>query len=427
VIDSMRVALAGRRALRVAVAATVTVAVIYVLLVAGIVTLVSNRLTHEVDSRLVAQLARARARPITEMAASAAAGHDPDDAPVYFWRVTADEAVTPATASGPSLPAALLTARQAYPRTAQLSGGDFRVAELRLPDGSRLFAAESLAQAHHVRSLLTTAATLLAPFVLAAVFASALTIGWQASKPIELARRRQLEFTADASHELRTPLTVIEAEVGVALAADRSAAGYREALERVAGESHRLRRVVEDLLWLARFDCEPPRPKFELVDITTIARQCANRFEPILRSRDVRLCLDVTREDAAPVAAPPEWIDRLVGVLLDNAIRYAKRGGRVDVSINCTPGHVTLTVADDGPGIPADRRDRLFDRFHRLDETNGHGAGLGLAIADAVVRSTRGRWIVGDSPAGGAAMTVGWPTHRADSTRPDAPRRRSMP
>ena len=95
---------------------------------------------------------------------------------------------------------------------------------------------------------------LAAPVLLLAMFAGSLIIGLRALSPVEHSRRRQLEFTADASHELRTPLSVINAEIGIALSAPREAADYRAALLRIQGESGRLRRIVEDLLWLARFD-----------------------------------------------------------------------------------------------------------------------------------------------------------------------------
>ena len=113
------------------------------------------------------------------------------------------------------------------------------------------------------------------PILLVAVFLGTLLIGVKAASPVELARRRQLEFTADASHELRTPLSVIEAEVTLSLTGSRSDEDYRATLGRVNQESWRLRDIVEDLLWLARFDSEPLPPADEPVDVAAIATACA--------------------------------------------------------------------------------------------------------------------------------------------------------
>jgi hypothetical protein len=108
------------------------------------------------------------------------------------------------------------------------------------------------------------------------------------------------------------------------------------------------------------------------------------------------------------VTAPPEWLDRLVGVLLDNACKYSPEGGTVRVSVGDEGSRVRLTVDDSGPGIPPEARARAFDRFHRATD-QGSGAGLGLAIADAIVRATKGHWKIGSSPAGGSSMTILWP------------------
>ncbi|HEY5199633.1 MAG TPA: HAMP domain-containing sensor histidine kinase [Acidothermaceae bacterium] len=402
-----------RRALRVALAATIAVAICYFAIVAVIVLFVSKNLLHETSAHVDAQLSNAQRFTGSELSSRDSVLHDVDDPPVYLWQVNAANAVTAASADAPQLPAGIVTHLSALPRTASIDGRKFLFSSMKRQDGSQLIAAESLLQQSHVRSVLLTSALAVSPFLLAGVFVCAFIIGRAASKPLERARLRQLEFTADASHELRTPLTVVEAEVGLALATNRTAGGYRDALVRVSGETQRLRRIVEDMMWLARFDSHPPAPQAAIVDVTTVARQCADRFAPVVQSRNLDLTVSLTGLDLAHVAAAPEWVDRLIGVLLDNATRYANSPGRIVVTVACTASHVALTVADDGPGIPLAERARLFDRFHRIDETGSEGAGLGLAIADAIVCSTHGRWTVGDSELGGARMTVTWPRYRS--------------
>ena len=207
---------------------------------------------------------------------------------------------------------------------------------------------------------------------------------------------------------------MIRAEADVALGSPREAAEYREALARIQDESKRLRQLVDDMLWLARFDSRPPPPSDEPVDLVTLAQACADRF----RAVGPAISTD-TGAGTALISAPPEWIDRLAGVLMDNACRYAGAAGQVRIGVQAHGSRVSLIVEDSGPGIrPQDRR-RLFDRFHRATD-HGPGAGLGLAIGDSIVRLTGGRWQIGDSPLGGALMAVSW--RHSQPHRPAAPR-----
>ena len=234
------------------------------------------------------------------------------------------------------------------------------------------------------------------------MFFGCLAVGQRALAPVEQSRRRQLEFTADASHELRTPLSVIRAETDVALSTPRDAAGTGTPWSRIQGESVRLRHLVDDMLWLARFDSRPPPPRDEPVDLATLALACADRFRAVGPAITAE-----TPARPALISAPPEWIDQLAGVLMDNACRYAGSGGAVRIGVRANGSRISLTVEDGGPGIVEAERPLLFDRFHRATE-QGLGRGLGLAIGDSIVRSTGGRWHIGDSLLGGALMMLTW-------------------
>ncbi len=260
-----------------------------------------------------------------------------------------------------------------------------------------------------------------APILLAVVFGGAFLIGRNVAGPIERARRRQLEFTADASHELRTPLAVIEAETSLALANGHSGSDAAT-LRRVAAETRRMRTIVEDLLWLARFDSMPPEPAVEAVDLATAAELGVRRFVPVADRAGVHLDPWEGAGVTALIDAPAEWIDRLIGVVLDNACRYTPPGGRVSVSVARESGHARLTVRDTGRGIPVGQRSRIFERFHRATAESG-GAGLGLTIGNAIVAATHGRWQIDDVPGGGTSVGIVWPLSRSGFVGSDDPER----
>ena len=335
--------------------------------------------------------------------------------PLYSWLYGSDGTVAGATPGAPPMPDRL---EPANPVSVDTTGHHYRVASVPIVDVTTghkvgwLVVGRSVDDVYQATLSLGLIETALAIPLALLIFLGAVWIARRAVAPVEEARRRQLAFTADASHELRTPLTVIEAEASLALQKDRDAESYRQSIERIAGEGARLRRIVEDLLWLARFESEPSGPESGTVDVGEVATDSVTRFQHVADQRGIRLTGSVTAPQSPLVAAPPEWIDRLAGVLVDNACRYSPEGGSVEVSVVTGEGRVRLAVDDSGPGIqPADRA-QIFDRFHRANSVPG-GAGLGLAIGNAIVTATGGRWEVADSPAGGARMAVHWPLLRS--------------
>ncbi|HXX89247.1 MAG TPA: HAMP domain-containing sensor histidine kinase [Acidimicrobiales bacterium] len=397
--------------------------VVYVLFMIAFDAIDSSRLLAEVDSHLTDRLAAATHQGSDLLEPGGVdRDHDVDAAPVLLWRADAAGSSVALTDTTPALPA-VSWSKTGQATTARLGTTTFRLKAEPVGQGW-LVAGQSLAEEAHVQRVLLAAELIAGPFLLGALFLGTFVIGLKAAGPVEAARRRQLEFTADASHELRTPLSVIEAEVALSLSARRDAHEYREALERVRGESRRLRHIVEDMLWLARFDSEPTPPAPELVDLASVADTCVERFDAIAKARGLTLSVRRAGGDTW-ISAPGEWIERLAGVLADNACRYAGEAGHVVIVVGADAGRVMLAVDDSGPGIPAEDRPRLFDRFYRAT-AEGTGAGLGLAIADSIVRSTGGRWTVSDSPLGGAHMAVSW--HRAaPAATPRSPRELDAP
>jgi two-component system, OmpR family, sensor histidine kinase CiaH len=402
---------------RVALGATLLALALYLLACFVSDMVVVDRLNHEVDSRLSARLRQViptlpPGGPTRTLGSySPQFSGDFDDAPIVLWWVPAHAAqAVRLDTNAPGLPISAL--RVDKPTDVNVGGRAFRLTSTELADG-RLIAGTTANQVRTALSTLLVIEAILGPLALVILYGAASVIGRSAAAPVERARRRQLEFTADASHELRTPLSVIEAEVGLALNVKRSAPEYRRALEQIAGESKRLRHIVEDLLWLARLDSLPTAPPTGAVDIASVVNVCADRFRVIGDRRGITIT--VVEKRAAPpiVFAPAEWVDRLVSVLLDNACRYANDNGQVDVTVSVDGERVVLVIDDSGPGISQTDRERIFQRFHRASAEPG-GAGLGLSIADAVVQATGGDCTVTTAPIGGARIAVSWPRHRPE-------------
>ncbi len=398
-----------RRAVRIAAISMAVVGLLLVLLMTATDLLVARNLTAGVDDRLRDQLNRP-ASP-TALVPSEAIAEQGFSEPVLRWSVDPHGSVTATDAGTPALPATLVSL-SGY-TTATIAGTEFRVAAQTQSTGDRVIVAASMSSVTHAMSTLLVTELIVGPLLLLSVFAGSFAIGRRVGGPIEAMRQRHLDFTADASHELRTPLSVIQAETS--LLNEDSTGELRASLERISGETDRMRRIVEDLLWLARFDTEPAPPHSEPVDIAAVAAVATERFRAVAGRRSLTLHLSVPHDESVVVHAAPEWLDRLAGVLLDNACRYSRPGGEVLVEITSRGGHPRLAVRDSDPGVPAAERQRIFHRFHRgLQE--GEGAGLGLAIANAVVNSTDGRWEISNRLEGGAEFAVVWRRGRRASS-----------
>ena len=395
---------AGAR--RVALLATGIVAGVYLLIAIAVVLIVTHNLTASIDdvlSQALATYSLQRSGPRGPLGPPR--GGPQFGAPVLYWVWHPDGGyVERSSQVSQNLPVPITSIRS--PRTLTVAGTDLRVMGAEVGDDWAVVA-QSMDPVYQARANMIFAEVVIGPVLLGIVFLGALTIGSRVAAPIERARRRQMDFTANASHELRTPLSVIEAQTSLALDRERDGAWYRQAFLRVDQESKRMRRLVEDLLWLARMDATADSAQAEPVDVGVVAQQGVDRFAGVAEARLQRLSLQVSG-DSHVISATAEWLEHLVGVLLDNACKYAPEGGHVDVHVTADGDRVRLAVDDSGPGIPEQQRSRIFDRFQRANE-HAAGAGLGLAIADAVVRATNGRWEVGTSSAGGASMAISWP------------------
>lgn len=230
---------------------------------------------------------------------------------------------------------------------------------------------------------------------------------------------RQRRFLADAAHELRTPVAILRSEAEVALAGPADADSYRHSLERVAQEADALAGLVNDLLLMARGDAHAPPVERQRLYLDDLVNRSLSRLRthPMARGRELRR----GAFEAAPVTGDAELLERAVLVLLHNALVHAP-GSPVEVSTGSQADGEGrewswVTVRDWGPGVPADARERIFERFARLD-VNAPGTGLGLAIAKWISQLHGGRLTLSDAPGGGAAFTLECPA--ADGTGGEA-------
>ncbi|MDX6624810.1 MAG: two-component system, OmpR family, sensor kinase [Solirubrobacterales bacterium] len=219
----------------------------------------------------------------------------------------------------------------------------------------------------------------------------------------EASMQRQREFVADASHELRTPLTSVLANLELLQDSLRDAGQQeeREVVDSALRSSKRMNRLVGDLLLLARADAGR-LGGHQRCDLAEIAGEAAAEAAPLLGQRE----LAIDNDRPLLVEGNPDQLHRLVLNLLDNAAHHTPPDSRVELSLRSENGEAIVEVADDGAGIPAERREQIFERFVRgtgpSDTQAGAGTGLGLAIVAAVADSHGGSVELTESKSGGA-------------------------
>ena len=210
----------------------------------------------------------------------------------------------------------------------------------------------------------------------------------------------QRRFVADASHELRTPLTTIQGNAGLlARGPAVSDEVQRAAAADIGAETARMTRLVDRMLTLAQADSGM---SLELgpIELGAIVTEVCRQARMVHHDRELKCAaVDVT------VAGDEDAVRQLMWILLDNALRYSR--SHVSIELWIEGEWARLAVADDGPGIPPDERERVFERFYRADRARtGHGSGLGLSIARWIVEQHRGRILAGESAGGGGAIYV---------------------
>jgi two-component system, OmpR family, sensor kinase len=229
----------------------------------------------------------------------------------------------------------------------------------------------------------------------------------QARSETEATLSRQREFVADASHELRTPLTSVLANLE--LLEEVLDGEQREAAASALRSSRRMRRLVADLLLLARADAGRIA-RHEPVDVASVVTEAAGELEPVSDGHDIT----VSAPSGARISGARDELHRLALNLLENALRHTDPGTAVEASVERINGQVVFSVEDDGPGIPPELHDKVFERFFRGAGDRSGSSGLGLSIVRSVAESHHGNVTLEDPLDGrGARFVVRFPAETA--------------
>src|SRR5437879_2224751 len=222
----------------------------------------------------------------------------------------------------------------------------------------------------------------------------------QLRREYELARLRT-DFVSGVSHELRTPLAQIRMfGETLLLGRVRSEAERRRSLEIIDQEARRLTHLVENLLHFSRSERRLARLSPALAPLAPLVSEAAEGFAPLAAARGVTLCTELTDGVVAPVDA--DALRQMLLNLLDNAVKYGPSGQTVTLGLTVADGRARVSVDDEGPGVPAAERERIWDRFWRLERDRGSavaGTGIGLSVVRELVALHGGRTWVEDAPA----------------------------
>jgi signal transduction histidine kinase len=233
---------------------------------------------------------------------------------------------------------------------------------------------------------------------------------------IERSVRHIRQFTADASHELRSPLTLIRTAAEYALRRERSREELTEAMVRIQRESERSTHLINDLLLLTRADANVDLAPKEPVCLASTIHDVMERIAPLAVAQQIGMRSDGVDANVIVVGGP-QLLERLVYILLDNALKYTAAGGEVSVKLASRNREAILTVSDTGIGIGASDLPHIFDRFWRADKVRSRqegGIGLGLSIAQKIAEQSGGQIAVESEVGAGTRFVVTLPLVAAD-------------
>ena len=270
-----------------------------------------------------------------------------------------------------------------------------------------------IAFADRTRELDTLAKLLITSFIalavgLSAFLAISLYLSRWALRPVEEAWEQQRQFVADASHELKTPLTVILANMGILLSHQSDTIRQQSKwLENTQTEAVRMKKLVDDLLFLAKSDSVSAPVTFKNLDLSDLVWSSVLPFESIAFEQGITVDSDIA--PGLTVLGDEGQLRQVMAILLDNACKYAGKGGKVYVQLGEQQDRLRLKVTNTGEVIPPDKLKHVFERFYRADAARVRqqgGYGLGLSIAQSIVTAHKGSIIAQSDVKNGTVFTV---------------------
>lgn len=215
-----------------------------------------------------------------------------------------------------------------------------------------------------------------------------------ALKSVQEAWQRQLDFTADASHELRTPLAVMQTNLEIVLDnAKETVSSQMIWLDNVMNENKRMATLVDDLLTLSRADTNEQMLNLETFDLAQAIEETIEPYYPIGEKQEVEIVFNNKLENSLNFYGDQKRIQQLIIILIDNALKYMNRSGKIIVEVELKGKQIELQVKDTGEGINKEELKKIFNRFYCVDKATSRkkgGSGLGLAIAKWIVEGHKG-------------------------------------
>lgn len=413
----------GRLRVRLTLWYAGTLAFILLLLGAGLFLAISNQVSRRIDQSLVAAtiaIERATHDLETERAAGLAGDavdelEIPDRA-LYLFDAKG-QPLTPNQVDrwvSDAARAALSTGTADMHRVSA-TGTESRLHAARFTSGSgATYVAIAVAERPNIREQY---ASLIGIFGMAALAALLLVavggflLARQSTAPVERTMEQMQRFMADAAHELRTPVTILRTRAEIALSRPRDPAGDAAEFQAIEREANRMGGIVGDLLTLARADAGERKVVSGALYLDDVVSQALSSVRALAERKGV--ALEVGSFEEAQTMGDAELIERLVLIVLDNAIKYTPAGGNVRVDVAARNGDRSIVVTDTGIGIAPDQLPRIFERFYRGEgaRTHAEGAGLGLPIARWIA-DLHGARISVSSSAQGTRVEIDFPPNR---------------